>query len=158
MIVQLLRKRMCQLIWVWLQRSITHQQWQHTNTNRHSSVNSKTDHFTAAHTSRPNIILHRLTGTKPDTHTCTAMCNPQTRNCMYGESVCTEAVAPYWQEEDVQSQISANVYQHIREEPKQPVDTWWLKIKGVYREEPNTIRCASAKFNWSSESSWRAPY
>lgn len=32
---KLSRKRMCQLIWVWIQQSITHQQWRSTNTGSH---------------------------------------------------------------------------------------------------------------------------
>lgn len=69
------------------------------------------------------------------THTCTAICNPQTHNCVYRGRMHTENVAPCRQERDVQSQISANVYQHIREEPKQPADTRWLKISWQRRDK-----------------------
>ena len=45
-------ERMCQLIRVWIQQSITHQQWQSTKTWRQSSVNRSTaaHPFTATHT------------------------------------------------------------------------------------------------------------
>ena len=45
-------ERMCQLIRVWIQQSITHQQWQSTNTSRQSSVNRSTaaHPFTVTHT------------------------------------------------------------------------------------------------------------
>lgn len=81
------RKRMCQVIWLWIQQSITHQQW-HEHKHRQSSVNRSTaaHPFTVTHTLSSNTITDLLTHCTytENTQTCE---DPEFSKCLTANSL-----------------------------------------------------------------------
>lgn len=151
---RLSRKRMCQLIWVWIQQSITHQQWESPNTSRQSSVNRSTSFhndthltskhsYTLSHAQKPRYTLPHIPRHVPSSNTHTKLLYAHRRYTNVQTGVRCEI-----------PEFSKCLTAHNRGAKTTSGHMIWenrLILEGVYQGNPNTTKCVSAKFTWSSE-------
>lgn len=87
-----------------------------------------------------SVITHRLARAKLDAGA--TLRRPQTRDRRqaHTDSLHTGKARAYRQERAAESKSSVNVYQHIREEPKQPAAAGSWEISGIYRGKSKHFR------------------